>query len=198
MRILLAAPDRDLLECYQEILKEEFGEVVSAFEGTQVLSLLKTENFDAVVLDQEIPRVDTGRLLREMNDRDIPVILLRDSAVTAHELESEDLASTYLSYPFYPDEIIRAVRETREKAQSAEKLRIDGCGIEIEGFRIVGGPRVTSGEIDVLRTLLGGGTVTADEGAYISALNNKFAGIGALPRIRYRAEKGFELVTTNE
>ena len=37
MRILLAAPDRDLLDCYRSILQADFGETVTAFDGTQVL-----------------------------------------------------------------------------------------------------------------------------------------------------------------
>ena len=48
MRILFAAPDRDLLECYKKLLESDFGETVTAFDGTQVYSLMSAEKFDIV------------------------------------------------------------------------------------------------------------------------------------------------------
>ena len=65
MRILLAASDRDLLESYQKLLTDAFGECVTAFDGTQVLADLAEERFDMVVLDRALPRVRHAELLRE-------------------------------------------------------------------------------------------------------------------------------------
>lgn len=198
MRILLAAPDRDLLSCYQKILETEFGEIITAFDGTQVLSLLSEERFDAVILDREIPRVDHRRIVGQLNHGHIPVIVLTDSSVTTHQLTEEPLANAYLTHPFFPEDMISALRDAVNKAASGERLSVAGCEIDISGYRIVGGPRLTAGEMDLLQLLARGESVTADVGAYIGALNEKFAGIGAPARIRYRTEKGFELVVEHE
>ena len=57
MKILFAAPDRDLLECFRKLLETDLGETVTAFDGTQVLTLLASESVDAVILDRDLPRV---------------------------------------------------------------------------------------------------------------------------------------------
>ena len=40
MKILFAAPDRDLLECFKQLFETDLGETVTAFDGTQVMTLL--------------------------------------------------------------------------------------------------------------------------------------------------------------
>ena len=57
---------------------------------------------------------------------------------------------------------------------------------------------LTAGEIDVLQSLLRSSPVTSNNGACVSSLNAKFAEIGSKARIKYRSEKGFELVSLNE
>ena len=105
MRILLAAPDRDLLTCYREILAVPFGEVVTAFDGTQVLSLLQTESFDLVLLDSDIPRVSRKGLFRRIREKKIPVIEM----TAGRNLPGDPAPDAVLTYPFTPEEICAAV-----------------------------------------------------------------------------------------
>ncbi|MBR6915826.1 MAG: response regulator, partial [Clostridia bacterium] len=83
MKILFAAPDRDLLECFKQLLAGEFGETVTAFDGTQVLTLLSAENFDAVILDRALPRVDHKTLVARIREKDLPSVVLTDEPVSA-------------------------------------------------------------------------------------------------------------------
>ena len=117
MRILLAAPDRDLLECYRKILEEPFGEVVTAFDGTQIPPLLQAEHFDLVLFDDEIPRTDRRTLLRRIREKKIPVIEMK--AGTGGR--SDPLPDAYLPYPFTPEEICGTIREVLRKAENATK-----------------------------------------------------------------------------
>ena len=108
MRILFAAPDRDLLSCYKEILESECDEVVTVFDGTQVLSLLSTELFDIMILDRSIPRIGYKELTALAQEKKIPVIILTD--------EPGGMPSNaYLTYPFTPDQIESVIRETGDK-----------------------------------------------------------------------------------
>ena len=198
MRILFAAPDRDLLECYKAILEADFGETVTAFDGTQVIALLSAERFDVLLLDRDIPRIGYDRLIARAQRDGLPVIVLTDDAVSTAQLTQEVLPNAFLLYPFTPEQVGRVLRDTMEKASSGETLRFGGLGLDVSGFRIVGGPRVTAKEIDAVRSLINGGAEASAGGAYICALNEKFARIGAGARIRYRAKKGFELVTEDE
>ena len=198
MRILFASPDRDLLECYRRILEADLGETVTAFDGTQAASLLASERFDAAVLDSEIPRIACGTLAARMRERDLPVVVLTKDPVTVRLLAEEAPANAYLPFPFLPEELESLIRDTLEKAASGERLSVFGREADVSGFRFTDGPYLTGAEIDVLRALLRGERVTDGSGAYVAALNAKFALIGSRAGIRYRTGKGFELVDQDE
>ena len=120
MKILMAASDRDLLACYQAILGQEFGETVTAFDGTRVLALLAEEGFDLAVLDRQLPRIEHGRILRLLNDRGIPAVVLSDSPVKPREAAENPLA-VYLSYPFLPKTLIALIRDALAKHTDERK-----------------------------------------------------------------------------
>ncbi|MBQ7639252.1 MAG: hypothetical protein IJS90_10170 [Clostridia bacterium] len=198
MRIIFAAPDRDLLECYKTILENDLGETVTAFDGTQVISLLLNERFDIVILDRDIPRIEHKKLTALTHEKGMPVIILANAPVNVSDLTEEILPNAYLSYPFTPDRLVSVVRDVINKASSGELLTVGDTEIDISGSRIRNGPRLTCGEIDVLKSLLCKAAVTAYDGACINALNVKFARMGSRTRIKYRTKKGFETVTEDE
>lgn len=198
MKILFAAPDRDLVECYGEILRSDFGETVTAFDGAQVLSLIPAEHFDIAVVDGELPRVGYKTLIERIIAAGIPVAVLEDGPVSARRLAEEPVPSAFLSYPFSPDELGNVIRSVTEKAGSGEKIEVPGAVIDVRGFRIEGGPRITSGEIDLLLGLLKSGRAAPCDGALVGSLNSKFSAAGVGTRIRYFPGKGFGTVTENE
>ena len=198
MKILFAAPDRDLLECCKKLLETDCGETVTAFDGTQVLYMLEHESFDIVILDRDIPRIDYRKIISRIHEKELPVILLIDEPVSARQLTEEALPTAYLSYPFTSGQLGGVIQDITEKLSSGENLDIFGTEIIVSEFRLAGGCRLTVKEIDVLRSLLCGEHVTTSDGAYISALNEKFTRTGSKARIRYMTGNGFELVAENE
>ena len=198
MRILLAAPDRDLLECYRSILQADFGETVTAFDGTQVLSLLSAEEFDLIILERALPRIPIKQLLTRIRRKGIPVIALTDEPVSSHLLTDQPGPNAWLPFPFTPQSLNRVIRDTLEQAVSDERWSMGGVTVNVPGFRFENGPGLSAGELDVLHALLQGETVSIDDGACISALNAKLAGLTCDKKIRYRSGKGFELVNEDE
>ena len=118
MRIMLAAPDRDLLECYKILLEEDLGETVTAFDGTQVLSLLSAECFDVVILDDALPRIGFEKLTERIRENEIPLVVLTDGGFASRRSEQTDFAAR-LTYPFTPEIIENVIQDVFEKA--AEK-----------------------------------------------------------------------------
>lgn len=198
MKILLAAPDRDFLACYSKLLEPEFGEIVTAFDGPQIIALLSVEPFDGVILDSNLPRMAVKTIIARVHEKGVPVLVLTPSSVSAHQLIEEPLPNGYLSYPFTAAALTDALRDMLEKTSSSERLSFGGVEIDVPGFRIRGGPSLTGGEIDVMRALQNGEPLSADDGACISALNAKLARVGSKVSIKYRSKKGFELVSEDE
>lgn len=114
MKILFAAPDRDLLECYKQLLEADLGETVTAFDGTQVLTLLSTEDFDILILDQRIPRVGHKTIIERANAKNVPAITLTDEPAGIRQTEKPSINGR-LSYPFTFAEIKKTVLDTLEK-----------------------------------------------------------------------------------
>ena len=114
MKILFAAPDRDLLECFRQLLETELGETVTAFDGTQVISLLMSENFDVLILDRNIPRVDHKTIIERANEKNVPVIVLTDEPAGVRRA-GEPSANGRLSYPFTFAKIKKTILDTLEK-----------------------------------------------------------------------------------
>ena len=106
MRILLAAPDRDLLGCYGKLLAADLGETVTAFDGTQVLTLLGTETFDVAVIDSSLPRVKFETLTGRLKENGIPVIVL------VNEPGAPAGADAVLSYPFNEEDLVGMINKT--------------------------------------------------------------------------------------
>ena len=131
MKILFAAPDRDLLECFKQLLETDLGETVTAFDGTQVISLLKSENFDVLILDRNIPRVDHKTIAERANEKNVPVILLTDDFAGVRRTGGPSV-SCRLSYPFTFAEIKKAILETTEKREKRDFKELKGPVIKDE------------------------------------------------------------------
>lgn len=110
MRILFASPERDLLQCYSLLLGSELGEVVTAFDGAQVMALLETEDFGLAVLDQGLPRLSWQVLLRAANARRVPAIVLLDGSLRPGSADAAPEPAAFLRYPFRPEELIGLCR----------------------------------------------------------------------------------------
>lgn len=191
MRVLFAAPDRDLLACCRQLLEADLGETVTAFDGARALSLLGTERFDAAVFDRDLPRIGTKVLLERTRDAGVPAIVLINEPISVRLLTEDPLPSAFLAYPFPFDRLRETLADVTEKTCAGERLAYAGMEIDVAGFRIAGGPSLTAEEIDVLRALEKQESVPADRAPFVSALNAKFARLGLNAGIRYCSQKGF-------
>ena len=195
MRVLFAVPDRDLLRCYDKLLEAAFGDVVTAFDGTQVLTMLIEEQYDIVVLDRKLPRVEHQRIVRRLNDTRVPVIVLQERAITLEDLQGEPLANAYMAYPFTSEELIEMIGDVWRKTSEANRFEIAGFAVD-EGVFCVGSERVTAAELDVLSALAAGRVVPPGLNAvYIGAINDKLLKLRSNARIRYKAGEGYRLMT---
>ena len=105
MRILLAAPDRDILMCYERLLSQEGHEVTTAFDGMQIPQLLAGSGPEAVILDLDLPGLVRSRILRMFAEDNIPVVALGEALP-----ENADAKNvSFLRYPFLPEELFAAV-----------------------------------------------------------------------------------------
>ncbi len=199
MRILFAAPDRDLLSGYRLLLEDCGHETATAFDGTGAVSKLANGTFDLAILDRDLPRVDAGRIVAMLNEQGVPVILLTKARLHAAQLLEPALANDYLTYPFLPAELTAAIDETARKAGSGEMFTAGDLTVDVPGFTLGGSVRLTGAEIDILAALNRGETPqTRHMSVYIAALNNKFERLNRSQRIGFLPNEGYRMVMNRE
>ena len=78
MRILICEDEIDLADGLSAILKSSNYSVDTVYDGEEALMYLDAENYDAVILDIMMPKVDGITVLKTIRERgnSIPVIML--------------------------------------------------------------------------------------------------------------------------
>ncbi len=119
MRILICEDEIDLADGLCTILKGNKYSVDVVYDGEEALTYLEAENYDAVVLDIMMPKVDGITVLKTIreNGNSIPVIMLTAKSELEDKVIGLDCgADDYLTKPFEVKELLARLRAiTRRK-----------------------------------------------------------------------------------
>jgi DNA-binding response OmpR family regulator len=111
IRVLLVEDDPSLVRMMRLALRAEGLQVTTANDGLEGLECLETapEDFDVIVLDMQMPRLDGRGFYREMRGRgyETPVVVL--SAYDAHQARIDLQAEASISKPFDPRDLIATI-----------------------------------------------------------------------------------------
>ncbi|MDI6097582.1 SpoIIE family protein phosphatase [Actinoplanes sp. NEAU-A12] len=125
-RILLADDNADLREHVSRLLRP-YWSVVTAVDGVSALELAREQQFDLVLTDVMMPRLDGFGLIAELRadprTRDVPIVVL--SARAGEEAAVEGLAAgadDYLVKPFSTRELTARVRANLELGQLRREI----------------------------------------------------------------------------
>lgn len=132
--LLIADDERGIRETVREYFKKREFEIWEASDGQEALELIEQQDFDIVLLDVMMPKVDGFRVCRELRTKsDIPVVFL--TARTAEEdqlLGFQMKADDYITKPFSLPVLHAKVRALIERNQG----RIRSNVLETTGIRV--------------------------------------------------------------
>lgn len=132
--LLIADDERGIRETVREYFKKREFEIWEASDGQEALELIEQQDFDIVLLDVMMPKVDGFRVCRELRTKsDIPVVFL--TARTAEEdqlLGFQMKADDYITKPFSLPVLHAKVRALIERNQG----RIRSNVLETTGVRV--------------------------------------------------------------
>lgn len=103
MRILIAEDEKELARAEATILKLNGYDVDVAQDGAEAVDRVKSANYDVIVLDVMMPRVDGIEALRQIRGMGVttPVIMLTAKAEVDDRVTGLDAgADDYLTKPF--------------------------------------------------------------------------------------------------
>jgi two-component system, OmpR family, response regulator len=135
MRILVIEDEPRILGFLQVGLEAEGFTVDGAADGVQGYALARRENYELVILDLRLPRLDGMRVLEELRRcrPEMPVLVLSARSDLPTKLQSFRLgANDYLSKPFSFDELVARVRVHLRHSGEEDASTIRVAGIELD------------------------------------------------------------------
>lgn len=220
MRILVADDEPEMVMVLEALLKREHYSVDAVFNGQDALDYGLAENYDCIVLDIMMPRIDGIQVLRSLREAHIstPVLLLTAKSQVEDRVAGLDSgADDYLPKPFDSREFIARVRAlTRRGGEytphilTAGNITLDCTAFELKcGSSCV---RLGNKEFQMLELLMRqkGRLISTEQfmehiwgydsnaeinvvWAYISYLRRKLETVGADVRISARRGQGYLL-----
>jgi len=162
MRILIVEDETSLAKQLTSSIEEAGYAVDHAADGERGDFLARTEQYDAMVLDLGLPKIDGLTLLQKWRNSGIatPVLVLTARGSWHEKVRGIDSgADDYVSKPFRIEEVLARLRALMRRAsgQVTPELRAGGVMLDPRGGRVTldGAPvKLTSHEFRVLSYLM--------------------------------------------
>jgi two-component system response regulator CpxR len=164
VRILLIDDDVELCALLAELLQREGFDVQMEHDGPKGLERARSGQFDLIVLDVMLPRLDGFDVLRQLRRSSrVPVLMLTARGEDVDRIVGlEAGADDYLPKPFNPRELtarIHAILRRMEARPSGDARRIEINGVALdpgtrEVFKDGKSVEMTTLEFDILEMLM--------------------------------------------
>lgn len=162
MRLLLAEDERSLSRALTALLERNHYAVDAVYDGQEALEWLQAGNYDALILDIMMPKLDGLEVLRRLRTQGsrLPVLLLTArSEVEDKVLGLDTGANDYLTKPFSTAELLARIRAmTRVQTPQADSvLRFGNVSLDQASFVLsspAGSYRLANKEFQMMEMLL--------------------------------------------
>lgn len=163
MRILFAEDERSLSRAVTALLERNNYSVDPVYDGEEALAYLDAGNYDALILDIMMPKLDGLEVLRQLRQagNPIPVLLLTAKSEVEDKVTGLDTgANDYLTKPFSTAELmarIRAMTRSPVGGQVTSQLTLGNITLNQATFELSsphGSFRLANKEFQMIELLL--------------------------------------------
>ena len=127
MRILVVEDEKKIADFIKRGLKEEGYAVDAAYDGEQGYFMATTQDYDLVILDLMLPKIDGLTLCRKLRGEKVrsPVLMLTAKDTVKDKVSGLDAgADDYLTKPFAFEEFLARVRALLRKREAAAPTKL--------------------------------------------------------------------------
>ncbi len=159
-KILIVDDEEKIRAVIKEYAEFEGYEVFEATDGMEAVNMVKQKDFDAIVLDVMMPRLDGFSACKEIKKiKNVPVLMLSARGEEYDKLFGFEMGiDDYVTKPFSPKEIMARLkviisRNLKQTNSEKEVIEFGGLHIDMTGRNvIVDGEKVvlTPKEYDLL------------------------------------------------
>jgi DNA-binding response OmpR family regulator len=162
MNLLIADDNPQITSILATYAKKEGYNVTIAIDGFDVLSKVEKDNFDMILLDVMMPKMDGFQVCRQIRTtNNIPIIMITAKGEDYERIMGLDIgADDYIVKPFSPQEVmarIKAImRRLDGKVSDKKQITVDNLEIDLDAYRVFIDKQellLTKKEIELLYTL---------------------------------------------
>lgn len=122
-RILVVDDEQNIREVIKEYAEFEGHQVSEACDGMQAIEMVKNNDYDIIIMDVMMPRLDGYSACKEIRKiKQIPVLMLSARGEEYDKLFGFEIGiDDYVVKPFSPKEVMARVNAIVKRNQSAQK-----------------------------------------------------------------------------
>ena len=135
MRILLAEDERSLSRAVTALLERNHYAVDAVYDGAEALDYLEGGNYDALILDIMMPKMDGMEVLRRLRQEgnSIPVLMLTAKGEVEDKVQGLDAgANDYLAKPFHLAELEARIRSLTLRQFTQQDVLLSCGGLSFD------------------------------------------------------------------
>lgn len=132
MKVLVVDDEQLIREVIKEYCQYEGYEVDEAENGLEAIELVKKNDYDVLILDIMMPKLDGYRACKEIKEiKNIPTIMLSARTDEYDKLHGFDLGiDDYVTKPFSPKELMARVKAVANRKKQNDKFKIGTLEID--------------------------------------------------------------------
>ncbi len=164
-RVLIVDDEENIREGLREYAEFEGHTVTEAVDGMDAVNKCKNNDFDVIIMDIMMPRLDGFSACKEIRKiKDIPVLMLSARGEEYDKLFGFELGiDDYVVKPFSPKEVMARInviisrRENSNKTNENKHIVIKGIDIDVSARKVyIDGTRIdlTPKEYDLLMFMI--------------------------------------------
>ncbi|MDU5806244.1 MAG: response regulator transcription factor [Peptoniphilus harei] len=137
-KILVVDDEKSIREVIRTYAEFEGHEVVEAVDGLDAIDKVKEEDFDVIVMDIMMPRLDGFSSYKEIKKiKNIPVLMLSARSEEYDKLFGFEIGiDDYVTKPFSPKELmarLNVIVNRNNKVEENNAMEFEGLKIDLDG-----------------------------------------------------------------
>lgn len=140
MKILVVDDEELIRNVIKEYCENEHYEVIEADNGSEAIDLIKINNFDLIILDIMMPKLDGFSACKEIKKiKNVPIIMLSARSEEFDKLMGFELGiDDYLTKPFSPKELIARIKAvTKRNKNESDEFRYEDLKVDFKSHTVM-------------------------------------------------------------
>ena len=162
-KILIVEDDLSIQALLHDFIQEAGHSVILASDGVEALAKYSEQDFDLVLLDIMLPKIDGYGVCEVIRQKsDVPIIMLtaldgEENQIRGLDLQADDYITKPFSMPVLLRKIAAVLRRSSKQNDIPQTISYRNLKLDLDGYKAYAGGEgidLTPREFEILRELL--------------------------------------------